>query len=246
MTACKKRSKYNSEAAGKIVFLKTTNLLTMDRPQSIDATPLLHVLSCLHPLTKRVEDYLCNHVRPMKVKKKKLLLREGTICNNVYFIRKGVIRGFTFEGQREITTWISTDNELVTSIPALDEPVPSLDNIQAIEDCELLMLSFEELNWLYEHYPEFNYVGRKLIQRYYGDAERRAYLARLNNAEDKYRYFLGRHEALSTRVPLRYIASYLGITLETLSRVRRRFARAPEGVPAKTEKKRVDRSQIIY
>lgn len=218
----------------------------MERPQTTDATPLLHVLSCLHPLTKRVEDYLCNHVRPMKVKKKKLLLKEGTICNNVYFIRKGVIRGFTFEGQRELTTWISTDNELVTSIPALDEPVPSLDNIQAIEDCELLMLRIEELNWLYEHYPEFNCVGRKLIQRYYGDAERRAYLARLNNAEDKYRYFLERHEALSTRVPLRYIASYLGITLETLSRVRRRFARAPEPVAAKLPKKKVDRSQIIY
>jgi CRP-like cAMP-binding protein len=182
----------------------------------------------------------------MQIKKKKLLLKEGAICNNIYFIRKGVVRGFTFEGQREITTWISADNELVTSIQGLDERVPSLENIQAIEDCDLLMLSFEQLHWLYEHYPEFNIVGRKLVQRYYGDAERRAHLARLNNTEDKYRCFLERHEDLATRVPLKYIASYIGVTLETLSRVRRRFARVSgAGEPVKTKKK-VDRSQIIY
>lgn len=208
-----------------IVFLKTTNLFTVNRPSAIDAAPLLQALSFFHPLTKRVEEYLCSHVRAMQIKKKKLLLKEGSVCNNIYFIRKGVLRGFMFEGQREITTWISSDNEFVTSIGGLEERVPSPDNIQAVEDCDLLMLRLEELNWLYEHYPEFNFVGRKLLQRYYSDAERRAYLARLNGAENKYRYFLSRHEALATRIPVKYIASYLGVTLETLSRVRRRFAR---------------------
>jgi CRP-like cAMP-binding protein len=67
-------------------------------------------------------------------------------------------------------------------------------------------------------------LARKIFQRYYADAEKRAFIARLTKAENKYRYFLLRHRDLANRIPLKYIASYLGVTLETLSRIRKKFS----------------------
>jgi CRP-like cAMP-binding protein len=136
---------------------------------------------------------------------------------------KGAVRGFIREGQKDITTWIVIENELVTSIFGIDNPAPSIENIQALENCELLALSFDSLNELYDRFPEFNLIARKLLQRYYADAERRAFIARLTKAQNKYRHFLLLHQPLANRIPLKYIASYLGMTLETLSRVRKKF-----------------------
>ena len=189
----------------------------------VDITPLLQVLGYVHPLSPEVEAFLRERVISVSARKRKLLLKEGTVCNHIYFIVKGAIRGFRREGQKDITTWIVIENELVTSIFSLDTPSPSIENIQALENSELLAITYEELGHLYEQFPEFNLIARKLLQHYYADAEKRAFIARLTKAENKYRNFLLMHPSLANRIPLKYIASYLGMTLETLSRVRKKF-----------------------
>ena len=189
-----------------------------------DITPLLTVLNYFHPLTAEMEAYLKKHVSAMTVRKRKLLLKEGNSCEHVYFIVKGAVRGFTREGQKDITTWIVVENELVSSILSLNREIPAIENIQVLENSELLVIRNDDLQQLYEQIPAFNYVARKLLQHYYADAERRAFIARLTKAENKYRHFLLHHEPLANRIPLKYIASYLGMTLETLSRVRKKFS----------------------
>ncbi|GGB11543.1 Crp/Fnr family transcriptional regulator [Puia dinghuensis] len=188
-----------------------------------DITPLLNVLSYFHPLTAEMEAYLKKHVTGLSVRKRKLLLKEGAFCEHIYFIVKGAVRGFTREGARDITTWIVVENELVSSILSLDNQEPSVENIQVLENSELLVIANDDLEKMYRELPEFNIVARKLLQHYYADAERRAFIARLTKAENKYRHFLTHHEPLVNRIPLKYIASYLGMTLETLSRVRKKF-----------------------
>jgi CRP-like cAMP-binding protein len=96
--------------------------------------------------------------------------------------------------------------------------------MQAIENCEMLALTYSDFQDLYIKFPEFNIVARKLLQKYYQDAERRAFIARVTKAEKKYRLFLTRYGHLANRIPLKYIASFLGITLETLSRVRKKLS----------------------
>lgn len=195
-----------------------------DSPSAPDITPLLTVLNYFHPLTPEMESFLKAHVTAMSVRKRKLLLKEGNHCEHVYFIVKGAVRGFTREGQKDITTWIVVENELVSSILSLNRQEPSIENIQVLENSELLVIRNEDLQRMYEEMPAFNYVARKLLQHYYADAERRAFIARLTKAENKYRHFLRHHEPLANRIPLKYIASYLGMTLETLSRVRKKFS----------------------
>ncbi len=189
-----------------------------------DITPLLTVLRYFHPIHSGIETYLQEHITAHSFRKRKLILKEGFRCEHVYFIIKGAIRGFTREGPKDITTWINVENQLVSSIFSLNQQTPSLENIQALENCELLALTYDDLDALYLLYPETNILARKLLQVYYADAEKRAFIARLTKAENKYRHFLLLHEPLSNRIPLKYIASYLGMTLETLSRVRNKFS----------------------
>lgn len=196
----------------------------MQHPEPAAISSLIAVLNQLYPLSPEAEQYLRDHAAACTVAKRKLLLKEGMTCEHIYFIVKGALRGFTREGQKDITTWITVENELVSSILSFYDQARSIENIQALEKCELISLTLAELETMYQRFPEFNILARKILQRYYADAEQRAYIARLTKAENKYRHFLQRHQALANRIPLKYIASYLGVTLETLSRIRKRFS----------------------
>ncbi|MBX3242387.1 MAG: Crp/Fnr family transcriptional regulator [Chitinophagaceae bacterium] len=195
----------------------------------LDTRKQQHFFSALdhfYPLESDVKTWLGKKLRRIKVGKGELLLHAGNICRYIYFIEKGALRGFIREGTKNITTWISVENEMVTSIYSLDMEVPALENIEAIENCSLFVLKSTDVKQLYVKYPSFNTVGRKILQQYYRDAERRAFLVRHTNATLKYKLFLEHYSHLSNRVPLKLIASFLGMALETLSRVRKKMTRS--------------------
>jgi CRP-like cAMP-binding protein len=207
--------------------MRSQNLPSKTKKEiSHDVSSLLALLNYFYPLSKEIEIYLKTNAHACSFRRGKLILKAGDICGQVYFIKQGAVRGFIKEGKRDITTWITAENELVTSISSLESDDPSIENMQAIEACEMFSLSFADLQDLYAQSPEFNIVIRKLLQQYYRDAERRAFIARLTNAENKYKYFLTRYSHLANRIPLKYIASFLGITLETLSRVRKKLSKS--------------------
>lgn len=190
---------------------------------SVNIQPLVNLLSNFFPLEKSVLNFLRKNITLVSFKSGDLILKAGEHCNSVYFIKSGVVRGFVNEGKKEITTWISSENELVSSITSFGIDEPAVENLQSLEACDLLLISNTAMNQLYEEFPEFNIIGRKLLEHYYRDAEKRALIVRLSNAETKYRFFLEHYPHLSNRVQLQYIASFLAITMETLSRVRRKI-----------------------
>lgn len=199
---------------GHNVFSKKWN-------REVGRSPLAFFVNHIHPVRSALLDYIDDHCFTCTIRKGKLLLKAGEFCQQLYLVRQGVLRAYIKEDSKEITTWITAEDEMVTSIRSLFDPEqPSLENIQAIEDCELVGTQHESLQYAYEHYIEMNIVGRKLLERYYCDAEERAYISRLNRAEAKYRHFMITKGRLVNRIPLKYIASYLGMTLETLSRIR--------------------------
>ena len=181
---------------------------------------LFQLLNSIHPIGKGVEQYLLKTVSRCKISKGDYLLRSGQICNNFYFVNKGLLRGFITEEKKEITTWFALENELVTALNCFITRTATLENIRAIEDCELLVMSYDDLDKLYLKYPSFNIVGRKIAELYYYLSENRGYIMRLHDAEKKYQLFLKSYSHIANRIKLIYIASFLGITIETLSRVR--------------------------
>jgi CRP-like cAMP-binding protein len=191
---------------------------------SPDISSVLATLDHFHPLSDGIKNYFKKHSFSCSVRKGKLLLKAGQLCDHIYFIQKGAVRGFINEGAKDITTWITVEGEVVSSISSLDKREPVLENMQAIEDCELLALTWSDYQNLFTRFPEFNIVARKILQKYYQDAEGRAYIARLTKAENKYQVFINRYGHLANRIPLKYIASFLGMTIETLSRVRKKLS----------------------
>jgi len=199
-----------------ITKTKTAEQWTREGGQS----PLASFVNQVYPLNEEVTQYINEHTYPLQIQRGEYLLKAGELCNHIYFIRKGVIRGFVKEGIKEVTTWITAENEMVSCIRGFTLQEPSRENMQAIEHCDLILASHETLQYLYENYVEMNIVGRKLLEQYYRDAEERAYISRIPNAAKRYRHFLETKTELSNRIPLKYIASYLGMTIETLSRIR--------------------------
>jgi len=178
--------------------------------------------SAIYPVSQAVIEYLNDHSFSEKIKRGKFLLKPGEVCDHFYLINKGLIRAFIREGTKELSTWISHENELVTSIRGMARRQPSLEYIQALEDCELTVAHYDVLQHLYSTFPEMNIVGRMLLEKYYVDAEERAYICRIPSAEKRYKYFIESRPDLSNRAPLKYIASFLGMTVETISRIRGR------------------------
>jgi CRP-like cAMP-binding protein len=190
-------------------------------------SPLTTFVKSVHPISEGAARYIDQHSYPKKIGKGSFLLKTGEICNHLYFIRKGVIRGYIKDGSKEVTTWITPENEMVTSIRGLNLQEPSLEYIQAIEDCDLVVADYADLNFLYQNYIEINIVGRKILEQYYKDAEERAFICRIPNAAKRYRHFLETKGAMANRIPLKYIASYLGMTIETMSRIRSKKGTLP-------------------
>lgn len=103
----------------------------------------------------------------MKVKKCKKLHKSGEICEMIYFVNKGAIRGYVKDSNREITTCITVENELVASIHSFILQIPSYENMQAIEDSDLLGMKHSDLQHLYNIEPDFNIAARRFYEKYY-------------------------------------------------------------------------------
>ena len=153
-------------------------------------------------------------------KKNKFIISPVDKNEHLFLIVKGVVRGFIKDEKTEITTWISKENEVVGTIRNLWLSGESEEYLQALEDVELIAIPHMLSEYLYENYTEANIVGRKMMELCYRSAEERAYLCRISSAEKRYKRFLVSFPDLINRVSLKYIASFLAIRLETLSRIR--------------------------
>ena len=178
-------------------------------------------INLIHPISQKAAVYIDSKSFFCTIPKGKTIIQAGIVCPYLFLINKGLLRSYFKDGHKDITTWISAENEMATSISSFFGQLPSLDNIQAIEDCELTGFHYEDLQYLYDHFPEVNVAARKLLELYYRSSEERAYIIRLSKASFKYNYFLKTRPFFSNRIPLKYIASFLGVTIETLSRLRK-------------------------
>lgn len=187
---------------------------------TVGSQQLIDFLQSLSNLNDEVIDFVRSTATEKKIGRGKLLLAAGTVCEHYYYIKKGLVRGFITDEGKEITTWICHEGEVITSIVNILDIDAVGENIKTLENCELIEMPTSAIHHLYDVYPEFNRVGRKLLERYYYDAQQRAIICRIPNAAKRYEHFIKTRPELVNRVPGKYIASFLNMTEETLSRVR--------------------------
>lgn len=181
---------------------------------------LFYFLDAAFPLSIELKSHLNSILKTEKLPKKYILLKEGQISNHVYFVEKGMMRSFYLKNHSEVTSWFVYENDVITSVSSFFLRKPSIEFIQTIEETFVHYLHYEELEELYSKFPEFNVNGRLLVTQFCLNSEERLYNMRKQKAEDRVNSLKSLHPQIFQRAPVNHIASYLGISLETLSRIR--------------------------
>lgn len=168
-----------------------------------------------------VSDEIEQYFNHKKYPKKHMLLRAGEVCRFEAFILKGCIKSYFInkDGQEVILTF-ATENWWVSDIASFQDQSPSRMWIETMEDCELLIIKPENKEALLNNFPFLERMFRLLVQRHLAAYQERLFGNIALTAEERYDEFLKKFPALPVRVPQHQIAAYLGISPESLSRLR--------------------------
>jgi CRP-like cAMP-binding protein len=182
----------------------------------------LNQLQNIYQLSTEAKDALANNFKEVVVAKNDFLLTEGKICRHLYFLEQGALRGFYHLDGREITHWFGFEKDFVTSFHSFITQEPSVENIQLIEGSVLWAVAKDDVTRLLNEHREIERLVRIAYEKYYIRLEERFVNAQFRTATELYDKLLQEKPHILERVPLGQVASYLGISQETLSRIRSR------------------------
>jgi CRP-like cAMP-binding protein len=156
------------------------------------------------------------------VEKNRDLQPIGHTCRTIYFINKGIARIYYYKDDKDITESFAFENQLVVRYESLFTGRPSRKAIQVLEDTELLAIDADQLFTLYDEYHDIERLFRRIFEAAHVDTINRIESIQFHTAQERYHTLLREAPGIIRRVPLKYIASHLGITQVSLSRIRAR------------------------
>ncbi len=157
----------------------------------------------------------------LQLKRNQIFINERDVADRIAFTNKGYLRVYYFFDGEEITRDITPLHSFATALPSFISKKPSFEIISAITDCELITISRENLEFLYANYPKWERLGRRIMEEMFVESQRRVYSFITETAESRYKKLLKQYPEMIHDVPLKYIADYLGIKLQSLSRLRK-------------------------
>lgn len=186
--------------------------------------PMLRMLREISPLDKALENALIRNFKEEQYVKERHLLREGHICSKLWFLTDGILRAYHTMRNKQITSRMVFANHIAIAPGSFFTQSPSVESIQALTDCTVLAIERKDLQEIYKSFPEFNYHTRIITEQYFYMQEQRLYMLRKHSGIDKYEYFLDNYAEIQQDIPQKYIASFLNIAPETLSRIRKKIS----------------------
>jgi CRP-like cAMP-binding protein len=174
-------------------------------------------------LSPTLEQEIGRLLKKEELPKKRLLHDEGQICQRIYFVEKGLVRAFYYKDDgKDITDWFAPENSFITAVDSFFQQKPSRYFLELLEDSVLYSLTYTELESLYNTDPQLERLGRLILLEVFEKSVNRTIALQFQTAQERYQSFAQTYPTLLQRAPLGHIASFLGITQETLSRVRAR------------------------
>lgn len=190
----------------------------------------------MHPFLRFIRTYYPMQLTDWRIAEKKLsflelskhsiLLEEGSICRHLYFLEEGLLRYYFLKDGLEITKYFTEAPYVFTSQRSFSLQIPSVDSIQAIEHSKIWALSFDDVQELWG-IPAWSQFARKIINEVQFYTEEIYADLQTVNAEDRYQKMMIEVPDLLQRIPLKYLASYLGIAPQSLSRIRKKMKAIP-------------------
>jgi len=159
-------------------------------------------------------------IRSLQVPKGTVLVEPGRTCTNIYFIRKGFARIFYYKDGKDITEAFRDERTILHSAVSLITKKPDKRGIELIEDAELLYMNYLDFEKMFDRYPEFEHIAHVFTNISIILLQKRLDGLLFETASSRYQKLLAMYPGILHRLPLGMIASYLGITQETLSRIR--------------------------
>lgn len=149
-----------------------------------------------------------------------ILLKEGIVAHRLFFIEKGSARTFYYHNGKDVTSWFYREGQLITSWSSFYTRTPSHENIELTENATIISLNYEQLHQFYKQYPKMQEFGRVMVeeQLVFLDYFYKGFM--FMTAKEKYDLLLSFFPDVTQRVNLGHVASFLGISQETLSRIR--------------------------
>lgn len=155
-------------------------------------------------------------------KKNDHFLKQGQLLTSYFVVKKGVFRAYINRNEKEINVWFGEENQIFGAIMPMYANKPSPEYIQFLEDSEVYAIAVDDLEILYEEYPELNLIGRKIAEELCVILEDRITSLHTESASERYQSLMEQQPSLAQRINLGHIASFLRVTQETLSRIRKR------------------------
>lgn len=157
------------------------------------------------------------------VEKGGLLEQEGKVCNHLYFITEGSARSFYTRDNKDITVSFSLEGEFLTAMHSFISRKPSYENIEAMEKTKVARIKYESLMKLFEKHHDLERTYRLILEQYYITLEEQLIFTKFKSARDRYLDLMEYRPKIIQRASVGQIASYLDMSIETLSRIRARI-----------------------
>jgi CRP-like cAMP-binding protein len=194
--------------------------LYLSLPKHLFIDQLLDHIKSYHPLSAEAREALNDCFEKLVLPKGAYLVTEGKVCRHLYFLEQGALRGYYNLEGKEITHWFAFANDFVTSFHSFITQQAAVENIQLLEGSILWAITKDNLTRLLNEYHDIERLVRIAYEKYYIRLEHRFVNAQFKTATERYQDLLIEAPHIIERVPLGAIASYLGISQETLSRIR--------------------------
>ncbi len=171
-------------------------------------------------LSDSLQTALLQRIKLKTFKKGELVHDAAKICTKSYFIQEGILRLYFFKDGKEISEYFCSKNEWTNSPKSFMQRKQDIYYIDAIEETHVFYIDVVDLGYLFDHFPEMDRYARLSMGTLLGHIMERIVSLRFTSAKEKYIHFCETYHDIYHRIPLGMVASYLGITQETLSRIR--------------------------
>lgn len=187
---------------------------------------LIHFLQSTKLVSLEKAEEIALDFRSKQITKNEFVLKENEVCDEYLFLETGFMRAFAYDTQgNDITTDFYSAGQVVFEVSSFFNRTRSKENIQALSDCVCWSITYQRLNALFHGMPEFREFGRHILVRGFSSLKIRMLSMITETAEERYSALLTKNAEIFQAAPLKHIATYLGITDTSLSRIRKEFAK---------------------